>query len=76
MKTLVKIDRFYILFGVVLFIMAIIVIFTLRIIFSSLEIAGEINDELFQASTPHINRVKLDQAKLKYEDKKIVLLDL
>jgi len=76
MKSLAKIDRFYLLFGAILFVMAIVVIFTLRTIFSSLEIAGEVNEELFQASTPRINKSKLDQALGILDNKMGVPLDL
>lgn len=57
-------------------IMAVIVIFTLRTIFSSLEIAGEVNEELFQASTPRINRTNMEKALNLKNESKLVPLDL
>lgn len=76
MKALTKINKFYLSLGVVLFIMSLIIIFTLRTIFSSLKISQEVNEELFTTSTPRINRAKLNEAMTLLEDKEIVMLDL
>lgn len=76
MKNLAKIDRFYYLFGVALIILAAMVIITLRTIFSSLTLAGQVDEELFQASTPRINKTTIDTATAFVENKTIVPLDL
>lgn len=76
MKNLAKIDRFYPVFAGVLIALAVLVIITLRAIFSSLSIAGQVNEELLQASTPRINEPKLDSAIEAIRQKEITALDL
>lgn len=61
MKNL-KIDRFYIIFTVLLMALAFMVIFTLRISFSAVSVASEIDEELLQTQTPRINKDKIEQA--------------
>jgi len=71
-----KIDRFYIIFGVVLLILAIVVITTLRNIFGAFNKAGEVDPASLQSSGIHINEAKLNQALEELKNKKSVVLDL
>jgi len=64
------------MFGIALIILAAMVIITLRTIFSSLTLAGQVDEALFQASTPRIDKTTIDNAIEIIDKKTIVPLDL
>ena len=76
MKTLVKIDKFYYAFGLMLLVMSILVILTLRTLFSSYYVSQGVSDELLEASTPRINKTNVGDALEKFSSPNIVTLDL
>lgn len=71
-----EIDKFYYIFGVVLLVLALILIFTLRTIFSTLMTAREVEPEFLESLTPRINVNNLNEAYRTLTEKEITPLDL
>lgn len=76
MRALIRIDRFYYFFGAVVIILAVIAIVSLRGIFSSLKVAGEIDESLLESSSPRIDKEKIELAIETVTSKEIKKLDL
>lgn len=76
MKNLTKIDKYYVVLVILLLVMAFVTIAVLKGIFSSIEIAGEVDDSLLNATTPRIDKDKLQETLDKINNPKFVPLDL
>ncbi len=75
MNNLKKIDRFYIILAIVMLFMSFLVVITFRGIFSSLDTAREVDEELLDSLTPKLDKVSLDKAQ-ELIDRKGETLDL
>lgn len=76
MKKLKKISNFYWIFAFVLMLLAVLIIFVIRTMFSSLSVSNEIDEEVLQKSIPHLNESVLDDAFTKSLEQNIPGLDL
>lgn len=70
------INRFYIVLAIVLVVLAGMVIISLRVIFSSLSLAAQVDEELLSSKSPRVDTAKVDEAIRTIEDKKFTPLDL
>lgn len=76
MKVLSKIDRFYYFLSLLLIVLAVVVIISVRGIFEAARISGEVEEDLLSSTVPHVDRVLLDEALNKVNNRNIVPLDL
>lgn len=72
---LVKIDRFYLFLAATLLLLSVLLIFTLRGVFSAINIASKIDEEVIGPEV-RVNMTKLDEAYGLVKNKEIVSLDL
>lgn len=61
-KKFPKIDKFLGVLAVVLLVLALLVIFTFRVIFSAVSTAIEVDEEYLESRTPRINKENLNKA--------------
>lgn len=76
MKALRKINRFYLVMVVVFVALAVLVAISLRIVFGAITLSGEVDEALFSASSPRINRDKVEEALESVTSREIPPLDL
>ena len=61
---------------IVLILLAVLVIITLKGIFSALSIAGELDESLLGPSSPRVNKTAIDEALGSIKSRKFTPLDL
>ena len=76
MRALLRIDRFYYVFGAILLVLAVLAIVSLRGIFSSVRLAGDIEESLLDSSLPRIDKEKVEKALDAISSREIQKLDL
>lgn len=69
------ISKSYIVFGLVLSAMALFVGMSMMKLFTAFRLADEIDNKLLESVAPRLKQDKLNEAIVKVEEKKIVLLD-
>jgi hypothetical protein len=75
-KVSVKIDKFYALLTVLGIVLAIYVGIVFREIFHSISIANEIDNEVLEAPSPHLNRESLNNVYRQTIEEETTPLDL
>jgi len=75
-KTLPKIDRFIVVFGVILVPHALFVFFVVQTIFTSIAAAQTVDEELLKRTTPRLDSASLDKAHGQIFQPDYPLLDL
>ena len=76
MKIFRELDRFYFLFGTVLLILSIVVIVSLRGVFSALSTSSEIDEALLDTSLPRVNIEKVNDGLGSLSNTEPIPLDL
>lgn len=75
-KKFPKIDKFLGVLAVVLLVLALLVIFTFRVIFAAVSTAIEVDEEYLEARTPRIDKENLNKAYKGVTNLKETTLDL
>lgn len=76
MKKSLKIDKFYLIMGAVLLVLALLVIMVLRGIFFAVTVSREIDAEYLEANSPRLDKAKLDEAYERLSQPDVTVLDL
>ncbi|RJR30120.1 hypothetical protein C4564_00995 [Candidatus Microgenomates bacterium] len=76
MKALKKIDQFYYFLAIALVVVSAVAIVGMRSIFEAARTAGQVDEALLQSSVPHVDKLLLESAINKINNKEIVPLDL
>ncbi|OGM31644.1 hypothetical protein A2803_04415 [Candidatus Woesebacteria bacterium RIFCSPHIGHO2_01_FULL_44_21] len=56
--------------------LAVVVILSLRGVFGAISTAGEVDESLLKASTPRLNKGKIDEALKSLDEREFIPLDL
>lgn len=76
MNHLPKINQFYFIMAAIMLVLAVIVIVSLRSIFSAIAVAGQVDDSILTSDVPRLNTQKLEEAVQLINDENTTPLDL
>jgi hypothetical protein len=76
MKIFQKINKFYVFLVLVLMVLSVFLAYTLNTVFSSISKAGEIDKTLLEATSPRLDKTKIDEALGVIDQRQFTPLDL
>ena len=74
-KLLPKVDRFYIIFALVMVVMGVLVVFTFRTVFEAITNSFDVESQVTEAEL-RVDKTKLDNALNAFDNRNIVPLEI